>query len=302
MPVFNGEAFLSRALDSILAQDFPDFELVISDNASTDGTAAICQRYARRDPRVRYFRSPANIGASPNHNRVFELASGEYFRWAAHDDECAPSLLRRCLETFQAAPANVVLVYPWSLIIDSAGQVLREYRKSIASADPRPHRRAAIVLSSVELGTPMYGLMRASALRKTRLIGPFHSSDYVLFTELAMLGEIREVPEPLFRKRFHAGRSTEAQSSIKAYRAWMSPARVCRRSLLPQQLKLAVEYVRSAWRLPIPIRDRITCSVSVLVAHYRRRNQGRVERWKRRLAALFRIRRDGVQAGSIVPW
>ena len=90
IPVFNGERFLAETIESILAQTFKDFEIVISDNASTDRTEEICRSYAARDPRIRYNRNDTNRGAAWNHNRVFELARGEYFKWQSHDDFCAP--------------------------------------------------------------------------------------------------------------------------------------------------------------------------------------------------------------------
>jgi glycosyltransferase involved in cell wall biosynthesis len=98
VPVYNGEKYLAAALDTLLAQSFEDFELIISDNASTDCTEEIARAYAARDGRVRYERSGANRGCAWNHNRVFALARGRYFRWAAHDDLCAPTLLARTVE------------------------------------------------------------------------------------------------------------------------------------------------------------------------------------------------------------
>ena len=86
MPVYNGEQFLAGALDSVLTQDFEDFELIISDNASEDGTQKICLDYAARDRRIRYYRNEMNIGGSRNHSRVFELSAAEYFKWAHYDD------------------------------------------------------------------------------------------------------------------------------------------------------------------------------------------------------------------------
>src|SRR5687767_6393032 len=96
LPVYNGQRYLHAALDSLLGQDFDDFELIIADNASTDETEAICREFAARDRRIRYHRNTANVGAVPNHNLVFELARGKYFKWAAHDDECHPGMLRSC--------------------------------------------------------------------------------------------------------------------------------------------------------------------------------------------------------------
>jgi glycosyltransferase involved in cell wall biosynthesis len=271
MPVYNGERLIRQAVESILAQDYEDFELIISDNASTDGTGGICQGYADRDARVRYVQNGVNVGASLNHKRVFEMARGDYFKWAAHDDECLPTFLSRCMETFEQAPRSAVLVYPQSLLIDGEGRPIREYRTSIAAKNPRPHRRLARVINNVMLGTPAYGVIRASALRQTRLIDAFFSSDYVLFAELAMLGEIWELPELLLRKRMHPARGTVAHKSIQSYDWWLDPRRRRGRRVLPVVHKLAFEYVKSAWRLPLHPYERVMCSVIGLYCHYWRR-------------------------------
>jgi glycosyltransferase involved in cell wall biosynthesis len=160
MPVYNGERFIRQAIDSLLVQDYENFELIISDNASTDTTGNICQRYADGDARIRYLRNEINLGVSPNHKRVLEMARGEYFKWAAHDDECLPTFLSRCMSVFEKAPQSVVLVYPQSLLIDAEGRVIGEYRTSIEAKDSRPHRRLTCVLSNVAVGTPLYGVMR----------------------------------------------------------------------------------------------------------------------------------------------
>ena len=101
LPVYNGERYLAEAIESVLRQTFADFELVISDNASTDRTAEICRSFARADGRVRYHRNEANLGALPNFNRVFDLGRGRYFKWAAHDDVLRPELLRRCVDVLE---------------------------------------------------------------------------------------------------------------------------------------------------------------------------------------------------------
>jgi glycosyltransferase involved in cell wall biosynthesis len=284
MPVYNGERFVRPALESILVQDYENFELIISDNASSDTTGNICQRYADLDARIRYVRNETNLGASPNHKRVFEMARGDYFKWAAHDDECLPNLLSRCMSVFREAPQSVVLVYPQSLIIDEEGRVIREYCVSIEAKDSRPHRRLARVLRNVMLGTPAYGVMRANALKQTRLIDAFLSSDYVLFAELAMLGEIWELPELLLRKRFHPARSMVAHQTAQDYAVWLDTRRPRRRRVLSPCHKLALEYLRSAWHLPLSPYERVMCSVTGLYSHYRRRTGDWVQRWKGRLA------------------
>ena len=90
LPVFNGENYLAEALDSLLTQSFENFLLIISDNASTDSTQKICTDYSAKDPRIRYVRLDTNVGAAENYNRLVDVAEGDYFKWAAHDDNCRP--------------------------------------------------------------------------------------------------------------------------------------------------------------------------------------------------------------------
>src|ERR1700755_2990081 len=124
LPVYNGERYLARAIDSLLNQDFEDFELIISDNGSSDRTEAICREAAARDPRVCYFRSEQNRGATWNFRRVFELSQGEFFKYAAYDDECYPTMLRRCMEAMVEGGPDVALVYTRSETIDEDSAVI----------------------------------------------------------------------------------------------------------------------------------------------------------------------------------
>ena len=94
LPVYNGEAFIGEALDSLLDQTHSDFELIISDNASTDATEAICREYVSRDPRVRYIRQAANQGILANYRAVLNEARSGLFMWASADDTWGPSIHR----------------------------------------------------------------------------------------------------------------------------------------------------------------------------------------------------------------
>src|SRR5712672_2829455 len=104
LPVYNGENFLAESIEALLGQSYEDFELIISDNASTDGTPDICRRYAKQDSRIRYIRQPRNIGSAPNHNVVIERARGELFKHASHDDLYARDLLERCVAALDERP------------------------------------------------------------------------------------------------------------------------------------------------------------------------------------------------------
>src|SRR5215831_11779077 len=117
LAVYNGENFLAQSIEALLGQTYEDFELIISDNASTDGTAGICQRYAKQDSRIRYFRQPRNVGSAPNHNFTIHQARGELFKTASHDDLYARDLLRVCVAALDERP-EVVLAHSWSALID----------------------------------------------------------------------------------------------------------------------------------------------------------------------------------------
>jgi len=107
LPVYNGEDYLEEALESIAAQTYRNYEVIISDNASTDRTADICESYAARDPRIRYVRNPVNIGGDRNYYRCVELSRGQYFLGAAHDDRFHPEYLERVLAVLEADPEVV---------------------------------------------------------------------------------------------------------------------------------------------------------------------------------------------------
>ena len=292
LPVHNGGNTLASAVNSILRQDFNDFELIISDNASTDETSQILEACSANDARVRYFQTASNIGAGPNHNRVFELARGRYFMWAAHDLECLPGMLGRCLEEMERAPSYVALVYPQCEMIDETGAF--DYLKlhSIENRDRRPHRRLATVLHRISWVNQLYGLARSEILHKTRLIDSFASSDYVLLAELAMLGEIREVPEILVRRRLDPKRGIASQTNRKAWAQWLNPRVSAGRNWLPQEERLVIEYMRSALRVPERIRDRVMCALIAPYIHYRRIVLRRTGPWRKKFALPRRMLRS----------
>jgi len=272
LPVYNGEKFLPCTLDSILGQDFTDYELIISDNASTDGTRSICQQYAARDSRIQYFRNDSNIGAAANYRTVFDRSSADLFKWASHDDVHLQGFLRRCVEALDQAPLNVVLVAPKSELIDENGARITKEGWFVESLNVRsslPHQRAAVVVSNVNWATAQFGVFRAEALRKTRFIDSFVASDYVLLMELALIGEIWEIPEVLFQRRFHAGISTKVNKTRTDFLQWFDPSLKARgafiaiRPELQPRIKLAIEYVRSILRIPLSRKERLLCLVNV---------------------------------------
>ena len=258
LPVYNGENYLSNALTGLLQQDYDDFELIISDNASTDGTEAICRAFAREDRRIHYVRNETNIGLSANHNRTFLLARGQFFKWAAHDDICAPTFLERCVETFRSESSAVVLVYPRSTAIDEHGAVLWEHWDRLDLREPTPHERIKhLVWNPATAGTSFAGLMRTSALRQTRRILAFLGSDYVTLAELALLGEFREIPEVLFLRRFHRGMSRRANPTLADVAEWFQPG--SGNCVILEYWTLLVQHLVSIKCAPLGFRERMRC-------------------------------------------
>jgi glycosyltransferase involved in cell wall biosynthesis len=201
LPVYNGEAFLEQAISSILAQTFADYELIISDNASTDSTPEICERFASADARIKYSRNSKNIGGARNENRTVELAQGVYFRFAAHDDFLEPSLLERCVEILDSHP-DVVSCHTKVREVDENVGETRVISRTGATRGPAYRRFANIVLGKTFL-EENYGLIRLDILRAIPLQRNYVGSDRPFMAELALMGRFAEVPEVLFNKRLH---------------------------------------------------------------------------------------------------
>jgi glycosyltransferase involved in cell wall biosynthesis len=219
LPVFNGERYLEPTLDAILGQTYSDFELIISDNASTDRTPEICQTYAAKDQRIRYYRNEKNLGAAPNHNHVFQLSAGEYFKWSGYDDLIKPDFLARCVEILDQNPA-VIVCMPKPTLIDKQGVYLGKYEHEVDGSAPKPHHRFRDFLHN-EKGDLVYGLMRASVIRQTGLHGSYPSSDLVFLAELSLYGPFYIVPDRLFLRRIHSEQSTQGALQVERDRvAW----------------------------------------------------------------------------------
>jgi glycosyltransferase involved in cell wall biosynthesis len=288
LPVFNGESYLAGALAALSAQTYSDFEVIVADNASTDGTRAICEAAAARDPRITYVRHPENLGAAPNFNFVFGRAGGEYFKWAAHDDVCAPEYLSRCVEALDRAGKRAVLAFPRTRFVDARGESLGVYDQEVPWDGGTPSSRARSLLadpkrSHLHKCLPVCGLMRTSALRRTRLIGSFVSSDAALLFELALLGDWVEVPEVLFDRRVHA-QSSRANRTDAQIARWFD-SRSGKRFPLPRT-RLLASYASALARTPLAAGERLRCAAPVA---RRARDEWRVIAGELRIGARERI-------------
>ena len=207
LPVYNGEKFLSEALDSLIGQTYKDFELIVSDNASTDGTADICRRYAEQDSRIRYVRQTHNIGLTANHDFVVDEARGELFKYAAYDDLYGRELLARCVEALDADP-DAALAHSWSAMIDESGTVLGTFGTRGAMDSPRaPDRFREVLFEGCH--DYEYGVMRTASLRRMMRRGSYHHADRMFNAELALYGQFHLVPDWLYFRREHAGQGPQ---------------------------------------------------------------------------------------------
>jgi glycosyltransferase involved in cell wall biosynthesis len=207
VPVFNGEAGLARCLDGLLRQDYNNLEIIISDNGSTDATPAICEAYARRDPRVTWVRSDENRGSIWNFNRVFELATGKYFMFAAHDDERAAEFVSACVERLEQRPEAVLCAAHAEVSIEDSHQVLYItcFDTVVDRADAAD--RYEETLKRLPL-TAIYGVYRAAALRTTRRFRHVIGTDSAFIRELLIYGPLTQVPQVLFKYRVRQTWST----------------------------------------------------------------------------------------------
>ncbi len=259
LPVYNGEKYVAESIDALLGQSYPDFELVISDNASTDSTGEICRSYEKQDSRVRYFRQPRNVGLAPNHNFVVDKARGELFKWASNDDLYARDLLERCIDALDKYP-DVVLAHSWTAKVDASGTVTRAYTYPLDTAAQRAPDRFRSLLF-VSGGDDDYGVIRTEVLRRTAMKESYHHADRTIVAELALYGRFYQVPDWLYFRRDHADRAERACPTMRSRCANMDPRRADR--LRNPAIRLYGEYIwayaTAIWRAPLPAAERREC-------------------------------------------
>ncbi len=285
----NVERYLASAFDSVLAQDFGDFEVVVCDNASTDSTWEICQRYAAKDSRFRIYRNEVNLGEAGNFARVVSLARGEFFRLTAHDDLMAPTLLSRCVEALDADP-TVIMAYPRSIIIDDDGEEQGPYPHDAAIISSRPGERIRALMRSWQICNEIFGLVRTEALRQTRLLSAtLPSADRRVLMELVVRGRFAMVDELLFYRRVGRTSSYGGERGGPTY-AWLEPEQATN-GRIPKKFarmngdanRLTVETVKALLANDLPVGTRLATATTFATAMSARRARVTLGRWRRRL-------------------
>jgi glycosyltransferase involved in cell wall biosynthesis len=225
MPLYNEEHFLAQALDSLLSQDFQDFELIILNNGSTDSTEEICLNYQEKDKRIRYCRNETNLGAVQSFNRTFLMSSGKYFMWAAGHDLWHRSYISRCLDVIENDP-NVALCYTQVGVIDADNKLIEKVEEGIDTCGLDTFDRFRTTLWGlvrIPYSDPIYGLIRSEALRRSGLLRNLWGTDNMILLELSFSGSVAQIKECLYYRRLNRDRAADVEHWTDRYLEALDP-------------------------------------------------------------------------------
>ncbi len=252
MPTYNSAATIGASIESLLGQSFEDFELIISDNASTDSTRDIVEGLAQQDRRIQYMRQPENVGANRNYSSVARAARGEFFKWASSSDWFAPTFLSKCLISLEQND-DAVLAAPRTRLFAEDLRSATDYAYDIEILDSSPVARLVRLTANLRLNNAINGLIRMKSLRRTRLIDSFYGADEVLMGQLAMLGKVIRVDEFLYYRRMEAATAAGQRDPI-AWRMHHYPQTSAR--VLFQSWKKSLGWMRACMATPMSIAER----------------------------------------------
>lgn len=256
MPLYNGSDFVAAALDALLAQTYEPLEIVISDNASTDDSEAICRSYLARDPRIRYERSPLNRGLAWNFRQVMDMARGTYFMYAPHDDLFGPGYVASCVAALEADP-GASYAFATSVLIDGDGARIGVEAVRQRYADAAPDVRCWDVLV-VQGGLNYYGVARRDVFRGIGRYPALPRGERIITAGLALAGRFVLLPPGDYLRRVHAGQITAVRHDRRAELAVVDPGRRGWRAAVPIVLaEYALGYVAVAMRAPLRPTQRV---------------------------------------------
>ena len=249
----------------MLEQTFTDFEIIVSDNESTDGTAAIGQEFAARDPRVRYIRQSQNIGVSANFDFVFHEARAPLFVWHSHDDLRTADWLEHAVAAMDANPdAALGISESWKIDVDGNRTRPFDILPDLFAPSAEDRFRASLRQMPVPL---TYSISRSEALRKTCLMEPYLGNDWSLNAALAVQGRFVRIDEGIYFFRIHPNSFTSRYATRKwwqrlDFEGWFAPDRAGR-VVFPAWRRLR-SYLRSARTAPLPLSTRLRLHATLL--------------------------------------
>ena len=218
VPTYNRSTRLRRALDSVLAQTFTDFRVLISDNDSPDDTQAVCEEYARRDPRITYHRQPENITPVPNFNWLLERSDTEFTLMVADDDWLAHDYIERCLEVMDADPTLAIVTGVNNYeVSDSRHRLAR----NLYLEERSPSRRTLRYLKGRWSSTAFYGLVRTSAVKQALPIPNVMGADWIFIAAVVFGGRAVTIEEThLNREQGGASASFQRIADVSRLLPW----------------------------------------------------------------------------------
>jgi len=285
VPVYNGERYLAECIESLLGQTFSDFVLLISDNASTDGTGEICRGFVERDPRVRYVRNERNIGMYPNFNVLLRAVESKYFKLANADDYWDRTMLEKCVAVLESDP-SLAVCYPRCTLIDETTGTQTRYQHPLHVLEENPKLRFNRVLDELRLVNQLQGVTRTDVLKQTPFFEhPF--ADCIVLAEISLYGKIYELPEFLYYRRLHPDSSSWKRNDPRHQARRLFSEGTQRFDWPAWKFHLALlDRVR---RSPIALRDRVSIEANLVrrMVWSRRELVEECVRWTMQRSTLF---------------
>jgi glycosyltransferase involved in cell wall biosynthesis len=258
MPVYNGGDYLRAAIESVIDQKFNNWELIISDNASTDGTEAVCREFAAQDERISYIRQTENLGAGPNFKACFEPARGKFFAWLSADDLLGQEFMLKCVELLDEND-DAVAAYTHAMKIDATGNELGIY-----DAAESVHNRASHVRAhrykELLLGYPaviIFSMMRRELLATTPVMSSNVGGDRILVSEMGLHGRFLQVPDVQFYRRVHEDQYSWKATTAEERRVWFGGANA--KGGFLTEFRRFGDHVESFRRVDMPRSERGKC-------------------------------------------
>jgi glycosyltransferase involved in cell wall biosynthesis len=263
MPIHNGENYVKEAINSIIKQKYKNWELIISDNGSTDNTEKICRSYVKKDKRIKYFQHETNKGAAWNFNNCFNLSSGVYFKWAPHDDNLAPEFISECVDALNKNH-DVVVSYTLVNMFDAEGKVLKVYTDDANFNGAFAHQRYRQFFDMYKLSgwcNPIFGLFRREMLAKTVLIGNWLAADLTLLGEAVLYGNFYQIDKPLSYQRMHKDNSMQGYNDMERM-GWYDPERLGK--FYAKHWRWFREYFSAVHRARLGFKESVLCYKEIL--------------------------------------
>lgn len=217
LPVYNEGKYIVECLDNLLKQTYPNIEIVISDNGSTDRTPEICQEYVAANPNITYIRHPKNLGQHGNFNYLPKVSHGKYFCWASGHDVLEADFVEKSVAVLES-DEKIVLAYPRTINMTAEGEITREKVRQFDIGNMSPSKRFREVMWRVDCNY-VYGTFRRQAMLETKLFQDFPALDRVFLAEIAVIGTFTQVDTI---KYYRANRGSKIETELEKRRRTMS--------------------------------------------------------------------------------